>query len=868
MNRSARIWLLSTVTVLVALSFMEAAEARCVNTTTGGTVTDGIDMPQSGESVVCDTTTPNPSNTTISSVNGSTGVTIIVSPGATVSTTARAIGLDGSTGSILNQGAVRTSGLNGFGLSVLPGGNANIVTNAGSVTTTGLRGHGLDARGTNSAIINNGTVTVSGAGASGIRSIETTAGTTITNRGFVSASGVADGAVFANGVSLQAGTFANLGTGIVTSTQAFGVLGGDGGITVRNAGTITAGNGTAIQLGNGNNVIEMSAGQLNGAVATGTGTDQFTWSGGGIAGAVGLGAGNDTATLRNLTDAQFATTPVIDGSTGNDRLIFDATVATGFARFTNWENVDLTNGSRLTLDGGGMPLGDAGTGNGALTIDPTSTLYAGNGVNATIRSFTPGQLATVTNSGMIDLTNGGSVAMNTLTVAGNYIGAGGTLRLNAMLGTDGSPSDKLVIAGAGASAGGTTGIAMVNTGGGGAATFNDGIAVVQVTGGATTAPGSFSLAGPAVAGAYEYLLYKGGLGGANPDNWYLRSTLLVPIVPGAPAALPQPLPLPAGAPPGFAVVQLIRPEAAVHSVVPDLTRTLGLLALGTFHERRGDQALLDNAPAAWGRVFGQHSKEQYSGGVRPDFSGTFAGFQTGFDAWRFETFDSVRNLVGVSVGHARATGDVSGFVLGVEGAHAGTIDLGATSLGGYWTMIGSRGWYVDTVVQGDFIDGTPHSDRNFGARMSGANFTASIEGGLPIALGAGVALEPQAQFIYQHLGLNGTSDGLSSIGFAQTDVVNGRIGMRLKGTFGEGDAVWTPYLKGDVWWRTAGTDDVAFATNVLSTVRNSGPAIDVGGGVSGRLTQFVSLYGEASYRKAIDDSLTIYKGNIGLRVAW
>src|SRR5882724_1408599 len=67
----------------------------------------------------------------------------------------------------------------------------------------------------------------------------------------------------------------------VTSTQAFGVLGGNGNITVRNAGAITGGNGTAIQLGNGNNIIEMTGGQLNGAVATGTGADQFTWSGGG-----------------------------------------------------------------------------------------------------------------------------------------------------------------------------------------------------------------------------------------------------------------------------------------------------------------------------------------------------------------------------------------------------------------------------------------------------------------------------------------------------------------------------------------------------------------------------------------------------------
>jgi autotransporter family porin len=247
------------------------------------------------------------------------------------------------------------------------------------------------------------------------------------------------------------------------------------------------------------------------------------------------------------------------------------------------------------------------------------------------------------------------------------------------------------------------------------------------------------------------MLFKGGVGGANPDNWYLRSALLVPVSTspaGTPSVTePQPLPLPGPAPAGFAVVQLIRPEVAVQSVVPDIARTLGLLALGTFHERRGDQALLDTAPAAWGRVFGQQGNEQYSGGVRPDFSGTFAGFQTGLDLLRFGTWDGVRNLVGVSAGQARASGDVSGFVLGVEGAHAGTVDLSATSVGGYWTMLGWQGWYVDMVVQGDFIDGTPRSDRGIGANISGTNFTASIEGGLPIALGAGIAIEPQAQFI-------------------------------------------------------------------------------------------------------------------------
>jgi outer membrane autotransporter protein len=590
-----------------------------------------------------------------------------------------------------------------------------------------------------------------------------------------------------------------------------------------------------------------------------------------------LNGGNGNISLTLQTGSRII--GAMNGGNGNNQVFLQGTgpIDNAFTKFqtltmsgTDWTWSGTGDFANTFLQSGNFRLGADLTGN--VSVAAGASLFAGNGVNPTILPNSGGTPITVTNAGTIDLTNGGSTAANTLTIAGNYIGAGGTLRLNTVLGSDGSPSDKLVIAGAGASAGGSTGIAVVNAGGGGAVTLGNGIALVQATGGATTAAGSFSLTGPVAAGAYEYMLFKGGVGGANPDNWYLRSALLVPVSTspaGTPSVTePQPLPLPGPAPAGFAVVQLIRPEVAVQSVVPDIARTLGILALGTFHERRGDQALLDSAPAAWGRVFGQQGNEQYSGGVRPDFSGTFAGFQTGLDLWRFETWDGVSNLVGVSAGQARASGDVSGFVLGIEGAHAGIIDLNSTSVGGYWTMLGSRGWYVDMMVQGDFINGTPRSDRGIGANISGANFTASIEGGLPIPLGAGIAIEPQAQFIYQHLGLNNTQDAFSSIGFASPDVVNGRIGIRLKGTFGSGETIWTPYLKSDVWWRTADADNVAFGTNVLSTLAYTGPAVEVGAGVSGRITPFVSVYGEASYRTAVDDSLTIYKGNVGLRVTW
>jgi hypothetical protein len=61
---------------------------------------------------------------------------------------------------------------------------------------------------------------------------------------------------------------------------------------------------------------------------------------------------------------------------------------------------------------------------------------------------------------------------------------------------------------------------------------------------------------------------------------------------------------------------------------------------------------------------------------------------------------------------------------------------------------------------------------------------------------------------------------------------------------------------------------MAFGTNVLSTFAYTGLAVEVGAGVSGRITPFVGVYGEASYRTGVDDSLAIYKGDVGPRVRW
>ncbi|HBO76828.1 MAG TPA: autotransporter outer membrane beta-barrel domain-containing protein, partial [Cupriavidus sp.] len=131
----------------------------------------------------------------------------------------------------------------------------------------------------------------------------------------------------------------------------------------------------------------------------------------------------------------------------------------------------------------------------------------------------------------------------TLTVQ-NYSG-NGTIALNTVLASDGAPSDKLVVDGGTAT--GSSKLRINNAGGAGALTVANGIQVVNATNGGTTAAGAFALDGRAVAGAYEYRLFRGANDGTDANSWYLRSdqtpTPPAPPEPPSPPAPPTPDPL-------------------------------------------------------------------------------------------------------------------------------------------------------------------------------------------------------------------------------------------------------------------------------------------------------------------------------------
>lgn len=507
----------------------------------------------------------------------------------------------GGTGNQLrNEGTVNISGAGAHGIYILSGGN-NTADNRGTLNITGPRGNGLRADDGSNTLLNSGSILVQGSDAFGVFMQGTN--NTLTNSGAIRATGANADAVVSNTV---AGNFTVIieNTGSIVSDRRFAIRGVNGQETVINSGLIS-GAGTAIDLRGGNDLVILRTGSQISGLADG-------------------GAGS------------------------SDRVILEGT-GTATNEFRNFETLRMT-GVDWTWLGTGSFL-DSQIESGVLRVNGLLTSPV------TVRAGTTlAGIGTVTgnvfNQGVVSPGN----SIGTLTINGNFVGQGGSLLIELVLGDDNSPSDKLVISGG--SATGLTPLQVINLGGAGALTVADGILVVEAVNGAMT-DSAFALGNAVAAGPYEYFLFKGDVSGNAPENWYLRNTLVAappppptaenpnpeppppplpapapspfepvataenpipepppppvspvsppppPPVPTTPPPLPSPTPLsgpqpvqpppptPGATPVIAAVIPLFRIEVPTYAVVPPVAHDLALASLGTFHERRGGQDFLD-----------------------------------------------------------------------------------------------------------------------------------------------------------------------------------------------------------------------------------------------------------------------------------
>jgi outer membrane autotransporter protein len=470
------------------------------------------------------------------------------------------------------------------------------------------------------------------------------------------------------------------------------------------------------------------------------------------------------------------------------------------------------------------------------------------------------------NAGLVNLAAASSQIGNVLNVGGNYTGSNGQLALNTLLNEGGAAaqSDRLVVGG---NAGGNTAI-KINPTGAGAVTVGDGIQLVQVNG--TSAANSFRLAGPVQAGAYQYLLYQGGT--TNANGWYLRSQLEAPT---SLADSTDPATVPATA---AAAAPAYRPAVAGYSVTPLLTTDYGFAVLGRTQERVGDMASAQSAQPGlnngiWGRIGGQNLDADAGDRFSADEHTFFAEF--GKDWTLSHDTEGASTHTGVTLTFGSTSASFSDSLRSISGQlsdSTGTVETQAQSIGGYWTKYLPDGSYIDGVGQithyqnkyGDIYGGSA-SQNGFGAGLSG-------EAGKPFSLGStGVAIEPQAQLLYQYLHLNHFDDGISTIGSNATNALRGRLGFRLFSANLSNDSktsTLTPEFTADVlhdFFSPGQTSvgGVSFQNELGKTW------YDVGVGLTGSFGKNSELYANVKYAHSIggDYRQTVF-GQAGYRFSW
>ncbi|AEJ13180.1 MULTISPECIES: autotransporter outer membrane beta-barrel domain-containing protein [Pseudomonas] len=681
----------------------------------------------------------------------------------------------------------------------------------------------------------------------------------------------------------------NLGVETIVVGNVVSGLGNDTYILA--GGTI----GRDLSTSSGKDKINVEGVNLKGEIRAGQGDDNFNWTSGKIGKKVDMGADNDTATVSTLDLS--SSTVLLDGGTGTDTLTFQQAKVGQGALYVNWESINLNQGSQLTLNDS-LALGDLGsdqkpiaaaTGTGTLQVDATSTLTSRHG---SIVSIQNGNKASVVNAGTIDLSRGND-AQGRLTIQGNYTGNNGTLRLNSMLAGDGAASDRLVVSRG--AIGGSTQLLINNLNGAGAATAQNGIQVVEARDGAVSTATAFVQTQTLSAGAYDYRLFKGGVTAGSENSWYLRSTL---VAPPAPAPAPEPgeptqptqpgepvVIAPAATPPVAAPapgqvelpapiqgesLPLYRPEVPLYATAPRGAAIIARQALGTFHQRQGDQQLLQGdgaVPASWGQAYGGALRQQWSGTVSPSLDGDLYGFKVGQDLYAKVGDSGYRQHIGIYVSHSRLDADVKGFALAVENRSVGDLELDGDSVGAYWTLVGPQGGYLDAVLQYTNLDGRARSDRGDKLNIDGHAWTASLESGYPIALSERWVLEPQAQVIAQKVSLDSASDSVSHISHDAQVELTGRLGVRLEGAFkGSSDRLLQPYAQVNLWHGDEGRDTLTFdgVDKIKTDYRYT--SVQLESGVVAQVNEALSLHGGVQYTANLDSRQQEASGvNLGLR---
>ncbi|WP_420107852.1 autotransporter outer membrane beta-barrel domain-containing protein [Kluyvera genomosp. 2] len=645
--------------------------------------------------------------------------------------------------------------------------------------------------------------------------------------------------------------------------------------TATSAGhAVYANKGGLIQLGDGVDISTTGANAYAIYASTeqqGTYTDNVRPGSVYLEGGAKLRAANSANVIQakgvgSIISSQSLAVPVIaDDYNRLDRLNIDRTALSDTEGVFDIEgNIDATSGGTVALN-----MSDTSRFLGSSSVDAASTVNLN--IMGSDSLWTMTKDSTLTNLTLDSATllfqapgSGDPLTPKTLTVYGNYVGNGGLLVLNTVLGDDNSLTDKLIVQG---DTSGTTRVAINNAGGSGDKTIT-GIEVIHVDG---LSDGEFVQSGRIVAGSYDYALQRGE--GTQSANWYLLNA-------AAPIVEPEPTPDPA------AEVPIVNPEQP--TMRPESGAYIANLAAANsmfntrLHDRLGDTQYIDRltgeekVTSMWLRNIGGHTRFKDSSGQSSTQSNRYV-LQLGGDIAQWSTNGLDRWHLGLMAGYGNSQSNTRSNVTRYHSR--GQVTGYSVGLYGTWyaNEADKTGTYVDTWFLYNWFNNKVYGQQLATEKYDSDGITASIEGGYSYLMGersdgrSTYWIQPKAQLTWMdvqadtHTEANGTRVKGKNDGNLQT-----RLGVKafIKGHNAIDDGKnreFQPFVEAN-WIYNSQSYGVAMngVYNYQAGTRNIG---ELKAGVEGQLGNNLHIWGNVAQQIG-DKGYSDTQGMLGIKYAF
>ncbi|QHE94366.1 autotransporter outer membrane beta-barrel domain-containing protein [Pandoraea fibrosis] len=821
-------------------------------------------------------------------VNGTSTVTGSQVAVSTLGTSAYGMWISGSTTATLNGGSISTQGQTAYGL-LSGSGAATVNLSDFAITTQGVQAYGIYGWTGSTTHFAGGSITTNQASTYGIYA---NAGTVNL---LTSASG-AGTAITTSGANAYVVRIQNGGLFNATGATLHATGAGGAGIVFDAPQTVAA-MPTSVATPGLPTLPTTTAGLTSldpppalaittpyPSAPTEVGSDIVGVATGGVGGvAAPPRAGGYNMTLQGTTVTSDQSAALwIYGGVANVNLVDSTLTGSAGAVYATTRAVSGGGelGATLNLDANHSVL------NGRILTDTTSTSVVNLSNSSTWHVTASSNVTELSNANsLIDFPVTALLASaptsqssyRTVNVGNSYVGNGGTVALNTYLNEGGALTnqytDRLLIAG---SASGTTLLQIKPVAGSpgkltsptGVITNDEGISVVQV--GGTSTFNAFRLAGGYVVAPnspYEYRLYAYGPGSVHGTaeasqnlvgtgggfwDYRLQSAYVDPggeVDPEGPGGPGGEIvdPVPPDARPEVA------PQVPAYLSAPQAFLHAGLMDLDSLHRRLGE--VRDDRELGRDRGPGEMFVRGYGGNFRYfsnqsfqafgyDMRGDYGAIQIGGNLFKHVTEDGTWRF-----GAAGSMGWLHYEPDAVDGASS--TRSSTYRLYGYGTYQSQQGWYVDGIVSVGWFNGQVNTDvRTDVASMRGNSYAASVEAGYPLALAYGLNLEPQLQFVGQHLAFRNMTDadGLS-VNIGSQNQVTGRLGVRLTRPIAVSTGRVTPYVGFDLVHAFVAGTSVQVGEAMFQTGKY-GDAMVFSLGVNGTQSANLSMYGRVSYQQS------------------